>query len=257
LPNVDPEKALAVAVEGVRVIEAKRHGHKLRTGHLAGNRFTLTLRGTTDGIARARAIVAELAARGMPNYFGAQRFGARGDNATRGRALLEGKLRGVGRGERRLLASALQSELFNLYLDARIDEGLLGTALAGDVMKKSSSGGLFIVDDVAAAQARLERGEIVPTGPMFGHKMMAPPEGTPAGARESALLQAAGLDRASFAALGKLAEGTRRPLTVPLGAPEVSAGEAPEVVIVAVTLPPGAYATVLLDEIRGGNAPAA
>src|SRR5262245_5302680 len=89
LPGVDPERALALTVEGVRVLEAARHGHKLRTGHLAGNRFTLTLRGVVpDGLARARAIVEWLATHGMANYFGQQRFGARGDNAARGKQLL-------------------------------------------------------------------------------------------------------------------------------------------------------------------------
>ena len=56
LPNVDPERALAASAEGVRVLEAARHGHKLRTGHLAGNRFSLTVRGVVpDGARRARA----------------------------------------------------------------------------------------------------------------------------------------------------------------------------------------------------------
>src|SRR5262249_34923996 len=75
LPRVDPERARGLAVEGARVIEAARHGHKLRTGHLAGNRFTLIVRGTTDGLPRARAVLEALAARGIANYFGAQRFG--------------------------------------------------------------------------------------------------------------------------------------------------------------------------------------
>jgi len=120
LPDIDPERARAVELEGVRVLEAARHGNKLRTGHLHGNRFTLTVRGTTDGLARAGAILAELGRRGLPNYFGVQRFGNRGDNASEGRKLLDGHLQGlrpprpaagaqrVSRGQRRLLISAYQ-----------------------------------------------------------------------------------------------------------------------------------------------------
>jgi tRNA pseudouridine13 synthase len=260
LPDVDPARALGAAVEGVRVLEAARHGHKLRTGHLMGNRFTLTLRGVVpDGLARAQAILERLAAHGLPNYFGQQRFGARGDNAARGKLLLdpappsEGTRRPRLSGtERRLLVSAYQAELFNRYLDARIDEELVATALVGDVLKKSDTGGLFTVDDnaeaVADAQARLSARAVVVTGPMFGHKMMAPPPGTPSGEREEALLRAEGIAAAAFAVLGKLAEGTRRPLVVPVAAPLLRAlGD--DALVLDFTLPPGAYATVLLAEV--------
>lgn len=260
LPDVDPARALATAVEGVRVLEAARHGHKLRTGHLAGNRFTLTLRGVgDDALGRAQAILARLVAHGMPNYFGAQRFGARGDNAARGKALLAPPSLGAARRprlsgtERRLLVSAYQAELFNRYLDARIDDGLLATALGGDVLKKTDTGGLFTVDDTeparAEAQARLDARAVVVTGPLYGHKMMAPPPGTPARAREDALLAAEGLDAAAFAALGKLAEGTRRPLVAPVGAATVRPGPEPATLVLELTLPPGTYATVLLSEV--------
>ncbi len=255
LPSVEPERALAASAEGVRVLEAARHGHKLRTGHLAGNRFTLTLRGVVpDGVARARAIVDRLVENGLANYFGQQRVGARGDNATRGKQLLspDSRVR-VSPNEKRMLVSAYQAELFNRYLDARMTDSLVDRPLAGDVLKKSDTGGLFTVDDTAAAladaAARLTARAVVVTGPMFGHKMMSPPEGTPSRAREDALLAAEGIDAATFKVLGKLAEGTRRPLLVPLAAASVRAGDAPDALVLEFILPPGAYATVLLAEV--------
>ena len=39
------ERAKALALEGVEILETKRHNHKLRTGLLQGNRFTVLLRG--------------------------------------------------------------------------------------------------------------------------------------------------------------------------------------------------------------------
>jgi tRNA pseudouridine13 synthase len=269
LPNVDPARALAAAVDGARVLDARRHGHKLRTGHLRGNRFTITVRGATDGVARARAVLDALARRGLPNWFGAQRFGARGDNAAQGRALLDGclpnsrserrpgdgrgKLRVASRSQRRLLVSAWQSALFNRYLDARLADGLLATALEGDVLKKTDTGGLFIVEgaaaDLADAQARLDAGALAVTGPMFGHKMMAPPPGTPSRAREDTLLAAEGLAPEALAAAGSLADGTRRPLTVPVADAEVREGGEPGAIVLVFTLPPGAYATILLAEV--------
>lgn len=256
LPNVDPERARGLALDGVRVLEATRHGHKLRTGHLRGNRFTLTVRGTTSGVERARAILDALGKSGLPNYFGAQRFGARGDNAQKGKALVRGEPIGgrLSRGQRRLMVSAYQSELFNRYLDRRIDDGLLAVALAGDVMKKTDTGGLFTVEnpDLAAAQARLDARAVVVTGPMLGHKMMAPPPGTPSRAREDALAAEEGLDAGAFANLGKLAEGTRRALLVPIGEAEVRAGEEAGEIVLGFALPPGAYATLVLGEVMKG-----
>lgn len=254
LPGIEPARALALELPEVRVLSAERHGHKLRTGHLTGNRFSLVLRGVmSEAATRARAILDRLIAHGLPNYYGAQRFGARGDNAARGKALLTPAPKGrrASGAERRLLVSAYQAELFNRYLDQRIDDGSWSRALVGDVLKKRDSGGLFIVDEAAQAEAqgRLDAQKVVVTGPMFGHKMMAPPAGTPAAAREAAILAAEGIDTAAFAILGKLAEGTRRPLLVPIGAPDLQAGPDPDSLRLEFTLPAGAYATVLLGEV--------
>jgi tRNA pseudouridine13 synthase len=254
LPDVDPARALEATAEGVRVLEAARHGHKLRTGHLHGNRFTLTLRGVVpDGLVRARAIIDRLVEHGLANYFGQQRFGARGDNAVRGKQLLSAKGPRISPNERRMLISAYQSELFNRYLDARIIDSLVDNPLAGDVLKKTDTGGLFTVDDtpaaIADAAARLHARAVVVTGPMYGHKMMSPPPGTPSRAREDALLATEGIDTEAFKILGKLAEGTRRPLLVPVEGAQVRAGDAPDAVVLELTLPPGSYATVLLAEV--------
>jgi tRNA pseudouridine13 synthase len=245
LPGVDPQKALALALDGIRVLSAARHPHKLRTGHLRGNRFALTIRGVTDGAARARAVLDVLRTRGLPNYFGAQRFGARGDNAALGRALARGeRLPGRrSRSELRLFTSAYQSELFNRYLDRRIDDGLLSTALAGDLMRKRDTGGLFAVEDVAEAQSRLDAQLIDPTGPMFGARMTAPPDGSAARAREDAILADEGVAGERIPA-----DGTRRPLVVPVDAAEADEPE-PGVLIVRFALPSGAYATGVLAEI--------
>ena len=191
------------------------------------------------------------------NYFGAQRFGARGDNAARGKALLSPESGGRGPrispNERRMLVSAYQSELFNRYLEARITDALIDRPLAGDVLKKTDTGGLFTVDDtpdaLADAAARLGARAVVVTGPMFGHKVMAPPAGTPSAAREQSLLDAEGIDAAAFKVLGKLAEGTRRPLLVPVANAEVAAGSEADCLVLSFILPPGTYATVLLAEV--------
>ena len=227
-PPLTPEAAAALAVPGVTVLAAARHPHKLRTGHLRGNRFAITVRDCApDAAARARAILDGLAAPpGAPNFFGEQRFGAAGDNAARGRELLAGRGGRVAPKLRRLLVSAVQSSLFNAWLRARIEDGLYREVIEGDLSDR--------------------RGIV--TGPMFGPTMRAPAPGTPAAAREAAVLAAAGLTVESFAAAGKLAEGTRRPLAIELRDVTVTEVDAATVTI-GFSLPAGAYATQVMREV--------
>lgn len=235
--------------EGWRILESRRHGNKLRTGHLKGNRFGIRLRGAGAAEAEARAILARLEATGVPNYYGPQRFGRGGDNAEGGRALLEGRRRARGRFERRMLLSALQSALFNDWLDARIDDGLLGAALEGDLLQVRESGGVFWCDDPAVDGPRVAVGEVDPTGPIFGHRMRRP-RGE-ALAREDRVLAAADLTIEAFAAGGRDTQGARRPARVPLGEAEVRSEGAD--LWVGFALPSGAYATVVLAELTGSS----
>ncbi len=72
----------------LKVRAMQRHSSKLRAGELAGNRFIIVLRDVgEDALARAQAILAVLSKRGVPNWFGAQRFGTKGDSDRLGRAL--------------------------------------------------------------------------------------------------------------------------------------------------------------------------
>ena len=61
--------------DSLRILETTRHGNKLKTGHLLGNRFTLRLRGSGAHVDTVRAGLEVLGRRGVPNYFGLQRFG--------------------------------------------------------------------------------------------------------------------------------------------------------------------------------------
>lgn len=92
VPGVTPEEVMRVEVPGVEVLEAASHPHKLRTGHLRGNAFSLRLVGVgPEGADLAAAVLDHLAAAGMHHLFGPQRFGRGGENAARGLALLRGQ----------------------------------------------------------------------------------------------------------------------------------------------------------------------
>jgi tRNA pseudouridine13 synthase len=243
----DPDPA-ALEAPGLRVLEVSRHGNKLRTGHVRANRFSISVR--EGDLGRARAAADALAARGLPNFFGPQRFGAEGRNAEVGREILAGaatpEARRAARDRflRRLSISAFQSHLFNRWLAERMADGLFAAALRGDVMKKLDSGGLFDCEDPAVDGPRVERFEISPAGPIFGHKLRAAAH--EALAREERILVAEGITLEGFARGGGEAEGTRRAARLRV---EVSLEALPDGYRAAFELPKGSYATVVMREI--------
>lgn len=90
LPRVTPEQALSLKLDGIRIIAARRHTNKLKLGHLKGNRFLIVVRGVADGSEPAvSAILTTLQQRGVPNYFGFQRYGAQGNSHLIGTAMLK------------------------------------------------------------------------------------------------------------------------------------------------------------------------
>lgn len=250
-PPLTPEVVRVLAIDGIAILEVSRHTNKLRTGHVRANRFRLVVRGVVDGAADlASRVLARLAEPpGAPNWYGEQRFGRDGDNAVKGRELVTGA-RKPGRDKKldRLLVSSLQSELFNTWLRARIDDGLYRRVLAGDVLHKKN-GGMFTCEDPDTDEARLLAGELVVTGPMFGDSMRRAGEGTLAAERELSILTGAGLEPGSFARVRQLAEGTRRDATIEVAATEVVPTGEPSTLEVAFTLPGGAYATAVMREV--------
>lgn len=87
--GVRPEQAMALEIEGVRILSACYHRNKLRLGHLAGNRFEIRLRGVRDGaLETALDVLHVLGQVGVPNLFGEQRYGSLGNSHLIGGALL-------------------------------------------------------------------------------------------------------------------------------------------------------------------------
>jgi tRNA pseudouridine13 synthase len=252
VPGVLPARALEIADADLKVLMATPHPHKLRLGHLRGNRFEVTLTGNaTDAEREAlRARFTALAASGVPNKFGAQRFGAGGDNAAAGLALLRGERRERDKRRRRLLLSALQSAVFNRALELRAASGGLAEVRRGDVLQKTDSGGLFVSLDPAVDQPRVDRGEVIPTGPLPGGREIEPPEGTPARAIDDEAIAAVGATREDFTRAGRELPGARRSVLLKPGDAAIELASAPDsAVLLRFTLPSGSYATVFVDAV--------
>jgi len=294
-------------------VAATRHRNKLRTGHLAGNRFRIRVRELgEESLPRAAAIVDRIAREGLPNFYGPQRFGIHGDGHRIGAALLRrdvqravalllfpregvdepyrelahsqryeealgalppgrsseaallhtlrrhpGNLtaaaRKIPRQLRRMYYSAYQSELFNWVLRERLEWGrdALSALREGDLAFIHAKGACFRVDDPAREQPRADALEISPSGPMFGKKVLF--AGGEMGRLERSVLAAEGLRRGSFVShvKGLELDGGRRPLRVPVRDAEVRWDEADRALVLRFTLPPGAFATTLLEQVMG------
>lgn len=224
--------------DGVRVLESTRHRRKLRRGELAGNRFRVLLRdvrggGWDEGLEALDA--------GVPNFFGPQRFGR--DNLDRARAWLEARRSGRPDGRRRrsdrhrsfragLHLSVLRSFLFNEVLAARV---------AADTWRRILPG------EAAVPLPRPGRAQdpesSVPSGPLWGR------------GRSPARAEALAVETRVLAAHAAVCHGLehagptqqRRSLVLrPAGLCwEVDGRD----VCISFTLPPGTYATTLLENV--------
>jgi tRNA pseudouridine13 synthase len=95
-PRIAPERFRELDLPGIKVISTLLHKNKLRLGHLAGNRFRIKVAGVAgDAREKAGAILTVLKERGVPNYFGVQRYGAQGNYPYVGRSLLLGNFKAV------------------------------------------------------------------------------------------------------------------------------------------------------------------
>ncbi len=87
--GIPPDTIATLDLPNIRVMWAERHRNRLRIGHLRGNRFTIRVRQVDEpALPACQAILDALVRRGVPNYYGPQRFGQRGDSAHLGRAVV-------------------------------------------------------------------------------------------------------------------------------------------------------------------------
>jgi tRNA pseudouridine13 synthase len=155
--------------EGFEVLQAVRHRRKLKPGALQGNDFTLVVRAFTGARPLLEARMAAIAALGVPNYFGPQRFGLDGSNLQRAHEWFSGSLEPREHLQRSLALSAARAAIFNAVLAARVRAGTWNQLQSGDVANLDGSQSVFAVAELdGTLQARCEQFDIHPTGPLAG-----------------------------------------------------------------------------------------
>lgn len=227
---------------GVRVNSSNLHNNKLKPGHLKGNKFTITITSLED-IEKSFEIANQIAEKikkfGIPNYYGAQRFGIQGDNAEKALAILKGELKIRDRFMKKFLFSSYQSHLCNLYLSKRVENGF--NLIPGDICKKHDTGGLFVVENIEEEQKRYDNKEISFTAPMFGDRLWFAEKES--GEIEKQILADSGLTEEQ---IKKLGTGTRRLGRLIIDDLTIEKEETG--LKVSFSLPKGAFATVVLRE---------
>lgn len=136
LPRVAEPDFSQLNDDEVTLLEQTRHSKKLRRGDLVGNHFEIRLRDIQGDQAAIERNLEQVKMLGVPNYFGEQRFGHDGNNIEAGRAMLAGETRVKQRNKKSIYLSAIRSLLFNEVLAARIQQGLWGKTIEGDVLNE-------------------------------------------------------------------------------------------------------------------------
>jgi tRNA pseudouridine13 synthase len=159
----------AFSAEGIEILEQQRHHRKLRRGAHTSNAFRIALRSTSVGpnAEKIEQRLSDIAATGVPNYFGEQRFGRGGSNIDLCRRLFAG--RRLSRGKRSIALSAARSLIFNAILSERVTSGSWDRILPGELANLNGSASVFDVADVSAELTqRCAEFDIHPSGALWG-----------------------------------------------------------------------------------------
>ena len=174
LPGREAPEWSQLEDDSVQVLAAERHHRKIRRGGLRGNRFSIRVDRVSGDRDLAEQRLRQIAAAGVPNYFGSQRFGHDGQNLLRVAELFAGTGRKPGREQRGLLLSAARAQLFNRVLQQRVGHASWDAALPGDVMLLAGSQRQFMYDpEDTTISPRLADLDIHPSGPLCGRRSRA------------------------------------------------------------------------------------
>jgi len=235
--------------ENLEVLKCFRHNKKLQRGALKSNTFRVTLRDLSDSSKEMfdslKQRCDQIAKCGVPNYFGAQRFGRNYNNLEQVKKLFARPRYRVAKHKRSLYLSAARSWLFNCILSERVTRQVWNKRLPGDVFMLNAKSACFKDDEdtVDELNQRLSVNEINPTAILWG-------EGDIMVTAQAAELESSVIDRFPVFRDGlisaRLQAHRRSCRVIPQ---QMACFQLDENFVVSFTLPAGSYATMVLAEI--------
>ncbi len=162
--------------ESLELLTSSWHGKKLNRGTHKFNSFCITLRDVSGDKRAIDDLLAIIKDKGVPNYFGEQRFGNDGNNILNAHHFFKSilannkpyKLHKKDINKHSIYISTAKSVIFNTLLGKRILDNHYDTPITGDVFNLSGTGSVFcdVIDENILK--RLSDKDIQITGLMFG-----------------------------------------------------------------------------------------
>ena len=155
------------SLPNVKILKTTRHLKKLKRGAHSANEFRIAIRGNDFGTADLQQALESIRSLGVPNYFGAQRFGRGLGNLDLAKRMFAGKR--LSRDKRSIALSASRAWIFNEILNARVAADTWDKPIAGDTMNLDGTNSVFVPDQIdAEIQTRMVAMDIHPTGVLWG-----------------------------------------------------------------------------------------
>ncbi len=236
-----------VVVAGVKVLQRCRNSRKLQRGSHKANRFVVTVRECSEAAINGdwQQRMQQIRQRGVPNYFGQQRFGWGADNLVQAVRWFTGEdAPPKSRTRRSMLLSSARSLVFNAVLSERVSDSSWDKILPGELVALSGTSSTFAGSQATPQelQQRLDAFDIHPTGPLWG-------AGESRTGEQVAELETAVASRFTELTTALVHHGLqqeRRALR--LQVPELEADLSAGVLVLSFRLTRGAYATSVLRE---------
>ncbi|WP_058528594.1 tRNA pseudouridine(13) synthase TruD [Legionella londiniensis] len=169
LPGMPDPDLNQLNSENYHLLKAVRHHKKLKIGALKENRFSIKIQDFQCDQSDINMRIRQIIKRGVPNYFGPQRFGNQCSNLNHAYSLLFENKKVKNRHLRSIYYSAARAFLFNQVLSYRVLNDCWDQPVNGDLMMLSGTNSIFRLDEVDdEIKRRVSARDIYPTAPLWG-----------------------------------------------------------------------------------------
>lgn len=151
----------------MEVLVQDKHNKKLKRGSHRSNTFKLRVENVPgeyeSELGERLALIRE---KGVPNYFGAQRFGRAAQNLEQVSTMFRQGSKGISRPLKSILLSSARSYLFNELVSNRIAEKRFAKVEQGEWLNLQGTASVFVSTEEDAQ--RMVELDVHPTAPMWG-----------------------------------------------------------------------------------------